>query len=461
VASETREAVLLVDDDEDLRASVARFLRSKGYEVGEFGNCHAAVNAMADRPWKLALIDEGLPDGSGLDLMRRIRALQPDIGAVILTGHGTIDMAVEAIKEGAEHFLTKPADMQAILVVFERIAESQRGQRKRLAEERRENREAVDPFVGTSDAIKRLADEAQRLVGVDRPVLIQGETGSGKGVLARWLHAHGPRRAEAFVDLNCASLSRELLESELFGHEAGAFTGATKRKLGLLEVAHRGTAFLDEIGDMDAAIQPRLLKVIEERRLRRVGDVRDQLIDVALIAATHQDLRRLMAERRFREDLYFRISALPLVVPPLRARAADIPVLARHFADRVAAELGREPISLSDGALADLGAYAWPGNVRELRNVIERAVIVGRGRVIDRDDIVLSHAPALATDAAGTGEWLTLAEMERRHIAAALEMESGRVAAAARRLGISASSLYERLKRQAGSSPVPGDSSRK
>jgi DNA-binding NtrC family response regulator len=461
VASETREAVLLVDDDEDLRASVARFLRSKGYEVGEFGDCHSALNAMANRPWKLALIDEGLPDGSGLDLMRRIRALQPDIGAVILTGQGTIAMAVEAIKEGAQHFLTKPVDMQAILVVFERIVEAQQGRRKRLAEERREDREAVDPFLGSSDAIRRLADEAQRLVGLDRPVLIQGETGSGKGVLARWLHARGPRRAEAFVDLNCASLSRELLESELFGHEAGAFTGATKRKLGLLEVAHRGTAFLDEIGDMDAAIQPRLLKVIEERRLRRVGDIRDQLIDVALIAATHQDLRRLMAERRFREDLYFRISALPLVVPPLRERRDDIPLLARHFADRVAGELGREPIPISDGALGDLSAYAWPGNVRELRNVIERAVIVGRGRLIDRDDIVLGHAPELATDAAGAEESLTLAEMERRHIAAALEKESGRVAAAARRLGISASSLYERLKRQAGSPPVPGDPSRK
>jgi len=278
----------------------------------------------------------------------------------------------------------------------------------------------------------------------DSPVLILGETGVGKSVLARWLHARSQRVDAAFVDLNCASLSRELLETELFGHEKGAFTGATGAKQGLLEVAHGGTLFLDEIGDVDPAVQPKLLTVLEEGRFRRLGDVRDREVDVRLVAATHQDLAAAVREKRFRGDLFFRISALPLAVPPLRERAEDIPVLARALLARIAADLGRGELSLSEEAHDALRAYSWPGNTRELRNVLERAAILGRGQVLEARDV---RFPA-PFEAPGTDDSrLTLEEVERRHIARVLDEEGGHVERAARRLGVPRSSLYERIRR--------------
>jgi transcriptional regulator with PAS, ATPase and Fis domain len=276
-------------------------------------------------------------------------------------------------------------------------------------------------------------------------VLIQGETGTGKGVLARWIHENGPRRPEAFVDLNCAGLSRELLDSELFGHEAGAFTGADRSKLGLLDVAHRGTLFLDEVGDMDPSLQPKLLKVIEEQRFRRLGDVRGRSVDVRLIAATHQDLGLLMQQKRFREDLYFRISALPLAIPPLRERREDIPYLARHFLMRFASERGRRAVAISKDALLDLQAYGWPGNIRELRNVLERALLLGGQGPVSPGDLRLG-LPA-ASRLAQDQPIPSLEDVERAHIAKVFELEEQRVEKAARRLGISTSSLYERLRK--------------
>jgi DNA-binding NtrC family response regulator len=367
------------------------------------------------------------------------------VPVVVLTGYGSIELAVRAIKEGAEQFLTKPVDTQALLVLLDRLVEGQRLRRKQVAERPRPGRESIDPFLGQSAAITTLREEARRLLDAERPVLIQGETGTGKGVLARWLHEHGPRRQAAFVDLNCAGLSRELLDSEMFGHEAGAFTGALKSKPGLLEVAHRGTLFLDEIGDLDLAVQPKLLKVLEEQRFRRLGDVRDRGVDVRLIAATHQDLARLMAANRFREDLFFRISTLPLVLPPLRERREDIAPLARHFLDQCAAELGCGPVALADEALAELRAYAWPGNIRELRNVIERALLVGGRSVVASGQLQFGVSPP--PGGARDEPVASLEEVERAHIARVFELEERRVDRAALRLGISTSSLYERLKR--------------
>src|SRR4030095_6145073 len=227
---------------------------------------------------------------------------------LVLTAHGSIDLAVRAIKEGAEQFLTKPLELPALQVILQRLIQKQRNHQNQLASKSRQVRQAIDPFIGVSPAIHTLAEQAKRVLMTESPVLILGETGSGKGVLARWLHENSPRADEAFVDLNCAGLSRELLENELFGHEKGAFTSATTSKQGLFEVAHRGTIFLDEIGDVDLQIQPKLLKVLEEQRFRRVGDVRDRQVDVRLIAATHQDLSDLVRQKRFRDDLYFRVS---------------------------------------------------------------------------------------------------------------------------------------------------------
>jgi DNA-binding NtrC family response regulator len=339
------------------------------------------------------------------------------------------------------------------LVVLRRLLEDQRNRQKQLAGKAREARVAIDPFVGASPAIRRLADEATKLCSSESPILLMGETGTGKGVLARWLHDHGRRADEAFVDLNCANLSREFLETELFGHEKGAFTGAAGRKLGLLEIAHRGTVFLDEIGDMDQQVQPKLLTVLEEKRFRRLGAVRDQLVDIRLIAATHQDLATQVREHKFRSDLYFRINTLPLRVPPLRERADDIPVLARALLDSIGRDLRRGPVALSPAAERALAAQPWPGNIRELRNVLERAVLLSDRPVLDVSELNLG--PPLGAAAAAGDSNVTLLELERRHIEAVLRDERGHVERAAARLGVPRSSLYQKIRRHGIVVPKP------
>jgi DNA-binding NtrC family response regulator len=438
--------VLVIDDDEDVRAGVREFLRERGYLVEEAEDCAQAASAFARAAPDVALLDERLPDGSGVELLGRLLVLAPSVPIVMLTGNASIELAVRAIKLGAEQFLTKPVDLEALRVILGRLIGSRRDRRKRLASEHRAEREGADPFIGTSPVIVRLREEAQRVLEAERPILIQGETGAGKSVLARWLHENGPRSREEFVDLNCASLSRELLESELFGHEQGAFTGAVRRKTGLLEVADRGTLFLDELGDMDISIQPRLLRVLEERRFRRLGDVRDIHVDVLLIAATHQDLGGLIRERRFREDLYYRLSVMPLHTPPLRERTEDIPELARVLLRRFAQERGRPDVSLADDAVTALKAYPWPGNVRELRNVLERGLLVSREDRIHAADLRLGAGRLVGPEAV-EDEDQTLAGLERRQIQAVLRGTGGNLKAAASRLGISASSLYERIRR--------------
>jgi DNA-binding NtrC family response regulator len=445
-----RRRLLLVDDDPGSRFALREYFELRGFVVDEADSLKAALASFqASRP-DAAVLDHSLPDGTALDLLPRLRALDAGVPLIVLTGHGSIDLAVQAVKEGAEHFFTKPVELATLAVVVERLLDQQRQRQRALAGRSREARRAVDPFLGTSDAIRRLAEEAVRIQESDSPVLIQGETGTGKGVLAAWLHQKGPRAEEAFVDLNCATLSKELLESELFGHEKGAFTGAVSAKPGLLEVAHRGTLFLDEVGDMDPLVQPKLLKVLEEQRYRRVGEVRDRQVDVRLIAATHQDLAEAVREKRFRSDLFYRISTIPLAVPPLRARTEDLPLLVRELLDRIAGDLGRARIEVGSQALRALQQYAWPGNVRELRNVLERAALLCRDRTIDAGDLRflggLAEAPAPPAAAAPSDTRLTLEEVERRHIAAVLEEEGGRVEATARRLGVPRSSLYKRLR---------------
>jgi len=328
---------------------------------------------------------------------------------------------------------------------LQRLLQKQRNYHKQLASKSRQVRQAIDPFVGTSAAIRALADQAKKILSTESPVLILGETGTGKGVLARWLHENSPRADEAFVDLNCAGLTRELLETELFGHEKGAFTSATASKQGLFEVAHRGTIFLDEVGDVDLQIQPKLLKVLEEKRFRRLGDVRDRQVDVRLIAATHQDLGQLVREKRFRDDLYFRISTIPLSFPSLRERIEDIPTLAKYMLDKVGADLGRGELHLDQGCIQALQAYSWPGNIRELRNVIERAVLLSEQKQITLNDLHFDGHTQVG--APFLDSRLTLLELEKQHIERVLQEEHGRVEIAAKRLGIPRSSLYQKIKK--------------
>jgi len=439
-----RNKILIVDDEAGLRFGVRDYLELQGYEVDEAESCQRAQERFrASRP-DVVVADYLLPDGTALELLPRLKEIDADIPLLILTAHGSIDLAVRAIKDGAEQFLTKPLELPALLVILQRILENKRNLHKQRANKNREVRAAIDPFVGTSPAILELAEQSRKVLVTESPILILGETGTGKGVLSRWLHANSPRSEEAFVDLNCAGLSRELLETELFGHEKGAFTSATSSKQGLFEVAHRGTIFLDEIGDVDLQIQPKLLKVLEDKRFRRVGDVRDRQVDVRLIAATHQDIGQLVTEKKFRDDLYFRICTIPLTFPALRDRKEDIPVLAQYLLEKFGADLGRGEVRLGPDCLEALQSYSWPGNVRELRNVIERAILLSDQKTIGLKDL---HFDGRAGAQVYFNSNLTLIELERQHIERVLQEEKGRVERAAKRLGVPRSSLYQKLKR--------------
>jgi DNA-binding NtrC family response regulator len=440
-----RNRILIVDDEPGVRFGICDFLEQHNYQMEEAGSCEEAWRVFSTSRPDIVIADYMLPDGTALDLLPRLREVDSEIPLLVLTGHGSIDLAVRAIKEGAEQFLTKPIQLPTLHVILQRLLEKQRSHHKQLASKSRQIRQTIDPFIGTSSAIRSLADQARKFLTTESPVLILGETGSGKGVLARWLHENSPRADEAFVDLNCAGLSKELLETELFGHEKGAFTSATASKQGLFEVAHRGTIFLDEVGDVDLQIQPKLLKVLEDKRFRRVGDVRDRQVDVRLIAATHQDIVQLVREKKFRDDLYFRISTIPLSFPPLRERVEDIPVLAQYLLNKVSADLGRREINLNDDCVRALQTYSWPGNVRELRNVIERAVLLSDQDTIGLKDLNFDGNVKIGTPALNSR--LTLQELEKQHIVTVLQEERGRVEKAANRLGIPRSSLYQKIKK--------------
>lgn len=442
-----RNKVLLVEDDRGIRFGIRNFLVGRDYDVEEAETLKQGEELFRQSRPDIAILDYSLPDGNALEVLPRMKASDPAIPVIILTGHGSIDLAVRAIKEGAEQFLTKPVQMQALLVVIERLLDNQRVRQREQARTTTQARTGpVDPFIGTSEPIRALREQVERIVTTDRPILILGETGTGKSVLASWLHRNGPRAEEAFVDLNCAGLARDFVETELFGHEKGAFTGAVTSKTGLLEVAHRGVLFLDEIGDVDLQVQPKLLKVLEEKKFRRLGDVRDRFSDVQLIAATHQDLHESIREKRFRSDLYFRISTIPLLIPPLRQRPADIPLLAEFFLLRFGNEMGAPGIEISAPAMKSLQDYAWPGNVRELKNVIERAILLSDRRTISMRDLRFESDSSSAGPSAVATD-MTLEEMERWYVEQVLREENGHVDSAAKRLAIPRSSLYSKLKK--------------
>jgi len=435
--------ILLIEDDPAVRHGMAAFLRANDLEVEEAETCRKATELFRAGGYDVVVADYSLPDGTSLDLLPQFKRLSEDTPFIILTAHGSIDLAVRAIKEGAEQFLTKPVESKTLLVLVRRLLQQQR-LRKRQEVATREQPGPLDPFQGVSPAICRLQEQARLMLEWDSPILILGETGSGKGVLARWIHTQGPRREESFVNLNCAGLTRELLESELFGHERGAFTGAVTAKQGLLEVGHRGIVFLDEIGDMDPAIQPKLLKALEEKTFRRLGDVRDRHVDIRLIASTNVDLEEAVRTKRFRDDLYYRVSTLTLRIPPLRERPEDIRLLATAILKVVCNRMGRPEIQLSPQAESAMLGYGWPGNIRELANVLERAMILQKGECLEAPDLGLVARRALQS--AVDGDMVTLKEMERLHIDRVLQRSGGSVTEAAQILGMARRTLYDRLK---------------
>jgi len=441
----SKPKILVVDDEGAVRFALRDYLEFHGFAVDEAATCAEAEIRYRKDVYDAVTLDYALPDGNALELLPRLKAIDAGVPIVLVTAQGSIELAVRAIQLGAEQFLVKPVDLSALQVVLERVLENQRNRRKQVATDTREKpQRAMDLFLGESPAIRKLEEQATRAAAAESPILIQGDTGTGKSELARWLHRHSSRGLEPLLELNCGGFTREFLDTELFGHEKGAFTGAVAAKVGLLEAANRGTVFLDELGDMDLQIQPKLLKALEEKRFRRLGEVHDRKVDFRLIGATHRNLETLVQERLFRADLFYRVSAIQITVPPLSERAEDIPDLAQSLLGRITEEWGREPVRLSREALGVLQRHGWPGNIRELRNVLERALLGARTLLIESVDLDFASSPRAGADAVSSR--LTLKEMEKFHIIQVLKEEGGRVELAARRLDIPRSTLYQKIK---------------
>jgi DNA-binding NtrC family response regulator len=437
----TAPRLLLVDDEPTMRFVLCEYLESRGFAVEEAGTIEEAEEIFRRFTPDAAIVDYLLPDGNALQLLSVFKGIDPGMPFVVLTAHGSIDLAVRAIKEGAEHFLTKPVELPTLEVVLRRALEKRQLRRRPPGGGSSAEPWTFELLRGKSRAIAELGREMEIALRSEGPILLQGETGTGKGVLAAWLYRHGPRQKKPFVDLNCAGLSPTFLESELFGHARGAYTGAVAEKKGLLEVADQGTLFLDEIGELGLEVQPKLLKALEEKRFRRMGEVADRQVDVLLICATHHDLVRESRTGTFRSDLYFRISTFPLRLPSLRERREDLPFLAAQMALHLSRDLGLPEVALTPEALKAIAEYPWPGNFRELRNVLERALLRAPGGELRQEDLRFEAWPGTP----GRVENATLAELESHQIEKILREERGRVASAARRLGISRSALYQKI----------------
>jgi len=440
----TSISILLIDDDASVTGLLTHTLKRDGHKVTAVGSLALAHAHLETHAPEIILLDHQLPDGNAIDFLRWARDKDNKARIVVLTAHGSIPLAVEAIKLGAEQFLTKPVELDSLRVLLDKLAERNRETRRDLAMRYVEGKNRTNPFLGDSAAMQRVEEVVRSVARSNVPVFIRGETGSGKGVLARWLHQASDRSDEAFVDLNCAGLSRELVESELFGHKKGAFTGATADKMGLLELADRGTLFLDEVGDLDIAVQPKLLKALEDHTFRRLGAVQERNVDVRLITATHKDLAELAAQGAFRNDLLFRINTVTVELPPLRERTEDIVPLAREMLASLGMR-GTESARLRPEAERALVAHDWPGNVRELKNVLERALLFSPSGDITAGSLMLGQRPARpAPDSNSKG---SLADAERQHVMTVLRAHAGDVPQAAQALGVPRSSLYAKLKR--------------
>ena len=449
--ADTAHTLLIVDDERSLRFSISEWARDVGYLPLEAVSAREALERAHEQSVAAVLLDLKLGSDDGLEVLKRLRQDDPTLPVIMLTGHGSLQHAVEATRLGAFDFMVKPPDLDHLGVVLARAIEHARLQRE-VADHRREK---LQPLIGESGGLKRALQRLERAGrSSTATVLIQGETGSGKGLLARYLHAHSAREGGPFVELNCSAIPEQLLESELYGHEKGAFTDAKRFKKGLFELADGGTLFLDEIGEMTPGLQAKLLHVLETRTFRRVGGSADITVDVRVLAATHRDLARAVSEGRFREDLYFRLNVVPIEVPSLRDRSTDIAMLAEHFIHHFCRDLGRAPARLDPDALRIMVEYAWPGNVRELKNVIERVVLLEA-----EDEIRPEHLPAELTRgrakaAAAASETSPfppgvvrpLVEIEQMAIEHALRVCGGNKTRAAQLLGISRQTLRTKLK---------------
>lgn len=433
------ERILVIDDDPGFRELLEAILSGAGYEVDAGGSLADAKRLGAARQYHLVLSDLRLPDGSGLDIVSWCVEQMPGVPVVVITAFGTIDSAVEAVKLGAQNYLSKPlrSPDELRLAVRKALDERRTEREFSLLREEQDRRFDCEGMIADDPKMKTILGLARKVAPAHAAVLLTGESGTGKELIARCIHRHSTRAERAFVPVNCAALAPGVIESELFGHEKGAFTGASAQHVGRFERAHGGTLFLDEVGELDGNLQAKLLRVLQEKTLERVGGSRQITVDVRVIAATNRNLKEAAAEGRFREDLYYRLNQFPIEIPPLRERAGDIEPLAIQFLRRAAADLGKAPPALTRAAIQILLAYRWPGNVRELENVMGRAAILCDQRV-DAGDLSM-----LAPNQQRPLSWHGI---EREAIEAALRANHGNRARAAEQLGISVRTLQYRLK---------------
>jgi DNA-binding NtrC family response regulator len=458
VAAETNTArarVLIVEDDQAARLGLAELVRAWGFTVDAAGDGQEGLEKVTTFRPSIIVSDLVMPGKSGLDLLEALGPETAQIKVILLTAQGTVETAVEALKRGAEDYLTKPVDPERLRHLLERLAELEAARRensvlrRRLREEGRFGR-----LVGASRAMRQIYDVLEQAAPTQASVLITGESGTGKELVAETLHQLSPRAARPFVAINCAAIPDALLESEIFGHEKGAFTGAAERRAGCFELADSGTLFLDEIAEMQAATQVKLLRVLQERRFRRLGGRVEQEVDVRIVAATNVDPPQAVREGRLREDLYYRLNVFTLALPPLRERLDDLPLLVQTFLDEFNQRDGRQVKALDPDAMHRLERHTWPGNVRELRNAIERAVILARGEFIQPEHLPAFEATAPVPEASGDGlavtPGTTVHEMEERLILATLESTGGNKTRAAGMLGVSLKTLHNKLNRMKG-----------
>ena len=438
--------VLVVDDEEGARSGLEKLLRLEGYAVDAAADGLAALERAAEQPPDVVVTDLKMPRMDGMALMERLRAQWPGLPVIVVTAFGDVGSAVAAMRQGAEHYLVKPVDFDELQVAIDRAIEN-RDVRAEADQLRRQLRErdarGLEGMVGASPAMQKIYKVAAQIAPARATVLITGESGTGKGELARAIHAKGPRVGKAFVTLHCAALAETLLESELFGHEKGSFTGADRRRVGRFEQANGGTLFLDEIGEIPLSIQVKLLRVLQERTFERVGGNEPVKVDVRLIAATNKDLSAEVESGRFREDLFYRLNVVHVDMPPLRVRENDVLTLARHFLDRFSKENDKLLEGFSDRALAKMLAHRWPGNVRELENAVERATVLAEGTLIDEDDLPIEVSSAGRQGIQIPGS--TMAEIERHAIEATLDAVGGSTARAAEMLDLSIRTIQYRL----------------
>ncbi|MGH0033977.1 MAG: sigma-54-dependent transcriptional regulator [Myxococcota bacterium] len=449
--------ILVVEDEKAIQLALKGLLTREGYEVDLEDRGESAVEHIAAQAYDLVLTDLALGRGlNGMDVLKAAKEHRPETAVVMITAHGSEKIAVEAMKAGADDYVPKPFDNDEIRLIVKRALDRHRLEREnRLLLDQIQRSYGFDKLIGTGPAMRNVFETIQKVAETDITVLVHGESGTGKELVANAIHNKSNRRNKPFVAVNCAAINRELVESELFGHEKGAFTGADARRVGRFESADGGTIFLDEIGDMAPETQAKVLRVLQERTLERVGGTRSVGVDVRVVAATHRDLQRAVADGRFREDLYYRLKVVEIDLPALRERPEDIPALCQRFLDEVAERLERDVKRLSPAALARLARHPWPGNVRELRNVLEQAMVLSSGERIEEADLNLGDAPAVVDAPAeaevsdmsfGDAKRATVEKFERSYLLRALRENEGNVSRTAQAIGMVRQSLQQKIR---------------